>query len=231
MINTVDILSSVVGSLSYITSCEYINYNTTTDESMVSIIIDDECLGIFIGQRLTINDFQESFVKKIINENTIVINGRHLGISNVVIHSPNFYHGTILDVNNELVDMPWQFKFPMIYLHERYTETYYTENNIFSHSGKYKIHVLTQGDFNEWLINDYKTNAIDPMNLLANKFVNQLRKTKGIKIGDSHSRTNKTRFATYIDSKGETQQEMQDTMTGVELNIELSFHNNIICNC
>lgn len=167
-----------------------------------------------------------------VENNTIVLQGVEpitLGLKSIA--SPYFFHGTVIQTNNELSCISDVFeKTPMVYMRRTFTENWSRYTSI-ERTAEITLFFLTQADFSSWSIDDFDTFAIKPMRNLCYKFIDSLLTNKQIGKIENYSIIDNIKFATFVNEKGFENQKFNDTLSGVQLDISLPIRKNYKCNC
>lgn len=224
---TVDFFRNIVNSL----NSTHAVLSSVTDGVYNSIELTN-LNNLYLGQTITDNTTKAKYQISAIDckTNTIKIKTSNI-VTNISFEYPKFFYGTVIDFNNEIVNMPFKEKLPCIYLHERFDETYNGDSSYYYKEGSYDLYFLTDADFGKWSNEIFKTKAIEPMSELAELFIGKLKEDRGnVSRIESYKKGNRQRFASYVDSKGEIQKDIQDSLSGVKLTIDLKFKK-VNCNC
>jgi hypothetical protein len=146
--------------------------------------------------------------------------------------SPTFAHGTARGVKAERAKIQnTPDKLPLVYLAETIKEKYSSdiqERNYLTTD--LTIFILDESNYEDNLIKDYYEDVIQPMRVLCELLIQALEEAKGINQINSFEIINHTKFATYIQSKGYEENVFCENLTGVQLNISISF-TPVNCKC
>ena len=163
---------------------------------------------------------------------TVVLSGSEdISLGKKTIDSPYFFHGTILQTNNELSLIGDVFqKTPMVYMRRTFVENW----NRFSSAERtadITLYFLTQANFDSWMTESFDTFAVKPMRQLCYAFIDSLLANKQIGEFKTYTITDNIKFATFVNDKGYENQKFNDTLSGVQLDISLPIRRNYKCTC
>lgn len=138
-------------------------------------------------------------------------------------HNPQFYHGTIIQTNNELSRIVnVSDKTPMIYLYESFDESFNLQKDMaIERVSDVKIFFLTQANFEDWVTEDYYDNALTSMRYLLDNFLYTLDRNSEIGRIETYTARNHTKFGLFVTDKGYELNYFNDQLAGIELNISL----------
>jgi len=138
-----------------------------------------------------------------------------------------YFHGTPLAVTAEMNAIPMTSdKAPLLYVYEMITEDYNHEiSNTLDRTASVRMVFLD--DSSRYNTTDEHYNSvITPIANLVNKFVDEIIADKSTFVRtliDRSRRLNHVKFGTYTDNKGHEKTIFNDTLTGIELDIDLPF--------
>lgn len=138
-------------------------------------------------------------------------------------HNPQFYHGTIIQTNNELSRIVnVSDKTPMIYLYESFDERFNLQkDSAIERVSDVKIFFLTQANFEDWVTDDYYDHALTSMRYLLDNFLYTLDRNSEIGRIDTYDARNHTKFGLFVTDKGYELNYFNDQLAGIELNISI----------
>ena len=147
-------------------------------------------------------------------------------------YKPNYFHGTIQQVANELshIDEKGKFpndKIPMIFLFERFEQKWIKDaySNL-EREAEIILIFLTKAKFNEFSTKDLYSHCVKPMQKLLYHFVLALENSKIIKTRPSledYKTINESKFGVYTDTKGTEKNLFSDNLSGIEFTISLEI--------
>lgn len=178
---------------------------------------------------ITIDGSQYTILEVQSNE-YITIKGASLPVvTEFAVPKPYYFHGTVLKTNEELNRIEFFNKFPMVYLLEVITDTFFNEDEAVERESDLRLFFLTSANFQDWKTGDHYKEAILPMRSLAYNFINVLNTSKKISNFAQYSLINRVNFGVYATDKGNTQRIFNDNMSGVELRITLPIKLDYSC--
>lgn len=163
----------------------------------------------------------------------IVVTGVIASPSIAELQPVKYYHGTPLAVTGELNAIPLTSdKAPFLYVYEMIPEDYNHEisNNLDRTASVRMVFLDDSSRYNT--TDEHYSSVITPMANLTNKFVDEIIKDKSNFVRtliDRSRRLNHVYFGTYTDAKGHEKKIFNDTLTGIELDIDLPFRRLNVC--
>ena len=155
------------------------------------------------------------------------------GGSIVVAPSITFLHGSPMSTNNEYLQLlPRESldKTPFIWL----LESYEYENGardasiIANYSARLFFHALF---YRDWDNSDHNDQAIKPMENLVKAFREVIDKDFSFKSLDTFRSRVRPRFGVEVANKGNEDKIIDETLSGVEVNMNIELYDLSICNC
>lgn len=147
------------------------------------------------------------------------------------IPQPYFLGGTRIAANREwTISTPDLLsKTPIIWLLHDINYKVFGRNNTEDWESTLRIFFLDETNVVNYYTKDHTTNVVEPMNQLANEFVNIVENDKSFKTLEEYEVINFTRFGT--ESQGGSFQNILDAnLSGVELRITLTkYKGNCVC--
>ena len=147
-------------------------------------------------------------------------------------YKPNFFHGTVQQVANELTKIDEKGKFPndkipMIYLFERFEQKFINDPySVLERESDIVLIFLTKAKFDEFSTRDLYSQCVKPMQKLLQHFILALENSKIIKTRPSlenYNIINESKFGVYSDSKGTEKNLFSDNLSGIEFTIKLKI--------
>lgn len=153
-------------------------------------------------------------------------------IGSYSLPTPYFFHGSILQTNTELSQVPDVFsKTPMVYLKRTFHETFYGKEAALDRESNLTLFFLTQADFEAWRTDDHDLHAIKPMRNMAYAFLEMLHKDNQVGTLESFDLIDRIKFGVVVSDKGTVSSYWNDKLSGVELSISLPINKNYTCKC
>ena len=146
---------------------------------------------------------------------------------------PNFFHGTPMAEENDLVKTPMVDKTPMIYLMEPYEITIDDSSlSAIDRRCNVKICFLTESDPTNWRTDDFYHNAITPMKNLMEDMVEKII-SSGLFYTDKLKikTVNYTNFGIRIPDYGTKKLYFSEKLSGVMAEMTLEIYKEESCDC
>ncbi len=163
--------------------------------------------------------------------NTVVVGGDVLNLIGtfVKITPPFFFNGTPLLVESEIIPLPSNQKYPMLYFYEMVGGVKYAKGNNtgLRESWNVTLFFLDEAYKEGWDTTQHYDNVIVPLTKLVDRFVEYIQypnccisqEKEDIKV------TNHINFGIFIKDKGHLKQIFTDKTSGIELNFRLNIRN------
>lgn len=232
MVETIDIIKDLVENLN-------LQLNIKTVNSVDNIHTITVCNSYYLSGKPdsnntanTIEIDSNTYDIISVNDSEIVLKGDTApNVGKFTIANPYFFHGTILQTNEELSQITDCFqKYPAIYFRRTFVETWNRRNEI-EREAQVTLYFLTQANFEHWQIDEFDTYAIKPMRKLCYAFIEKINKHSQLQRSENWQITDNIKFATFTNEKGYESQKFNDTVSGVQLDITLNIRRNYKCNC
>ena len=164
--------------------------------------------GVVVDEKVTIQDFN---------------NAGQPNITTWTISAPHFFHGTALDVNQELVHVGFGEKWPMVYLVGGFRETVQLNEDLLrDRDSNIRYFMLDQINLEDWKTKDHYENVIKPMIELEKEIIESFRNSKFIaNLDETYSRRDWVKFGLVKDNEGNTKTILNELASGVENQISL----------
>lgn len=178
---TYEILQDVIQTMNHtITGKEYTTWIDNTDGTFTL----QTCSTLWVRQGMSVTiDGVNYKVVSVNNNSSITITAASAPVvTSFDIQLPNFMHGTIIFVNEEVTaNDDLDAEFPMIFLHEPTTET--VNRNPMDREGmrsECDLYFLATTNLENWKNADHYALAVAPMRNMANAFVDALEVFMGV---------------------------------------------------
>lgn len=176
------------------------------------------CDTYWIRKYLTItidgNDYEvSSFVK----DTSITIPSSPLvTVDSFTLTAPYYFHGYPQQVNNQwMIQNNEANKYPLVYLVEVTTDSYYDELDARDKDMNLRIFFLDSWTNKDDEVDAHYTNTIVPLNASLSHFV-ELLKGDSTTLPFSYDVTNRIEVGVYTTDQGNTNEIFSDTLDGVE---------------
>lgn len=215
-----DILQDVISEMNFEIDVKTVLDNE--DGTYTLTVCDLKHLQLGFALEIDSEDYTISEVDY--EDKTITITGTVLPPTGVFdLYEPQFYHGTIIQTNNELSRIVnVSDKTPMIYLYESFDERFNLQKtDAIERVSDVKIFFLTQANFEDWVTEDYYNHALTSMRYLLDNFLYTLDRNSEIGRIETYDARNHTKFGLFLTDKGYELNYFNDQLAGIELNISL----------
>ena len=175
------------------------------------------------------------YLTSVVKDESITVQSFYPPSSNSVgLPDVKYFHGTIINTNNELTNIPKSTnKVPMVYLLEQFEERYFTGDSVLDREVTLRMFFLDEANTNVWTTDEHYENVINRTREILDYFIYQvLFKTKGIGKINEYFTTNRVNFGVYQTEKGTINQVFNDQLSGIELRITIPISKNYVdCYC
>lgn len=232
--NLIDIIRDQVEAMTFPVT---ITDQTTNADGSITLL----CCDIYHAQpsrHVTIggNDYKIVSIDDV--SSTITVTGTVVITATTFnLYTPFFFSESPINIDNTLKAIPLEEnKTPMVYMLLKYSEDYdddeFEELNV-ERKSTFTLYFLTQSYPASWLIGDFMTNAVKPMERLMQNFEQQLK--NNIKMFDMvdarNSGTVNPRFGVYINNKGDLKSYTADDLSGTQMDFNLNIFRDRSCHC
>ncbi len=220
MIKPIQILSDVISTTAHTVNITSIVGNL---DGTYTLLVDNTYY-LHDKSKVTI-DSNDYIVSSFILNNTLIITGTVLPtVTEFVLPSPIFVHGTPKKVSGELQNKQTK-EYPIIWLLE-FLEADYDDNfnSAITTVLDLNLFFLTDIHFSNWDIDQHYTQAIDPMSNEIDFIIKVIQKRRDL-FGEitSHKVSNHVNFGSYITDKGYDEQILTDQVSGCSLKLGLPY--------
>ncbi len=152
--------------------------------------------------------------------------------SNFTLIKPKFFHGTIFSTKNELKDIQnWRDKLPLCYLYEILTETRNRNKTEQSEvSAEIRLFFLDSTEAGQLNTDEIYNDVISYQDDILECFIDYLYLSKLVKDIGNYRVTPITHFARATDN-GYEDNLFTDSLSGLELGINIEFKKVLNCTC
>jgi hypothetical protein len=218
---TTEIIETIVGGINNKLTVKTITDNN--DNTYTITTNDTLWLQVHFPLKISGNDYT---IIDIVKNVSFTVSGDALpNVSTIDIYEPTFYHGTVINVKQDMANPDVYSRTPFIYLKELLED-----DNFSKYSGSpikkesdLVILFLTQCKMKDWKTVDHYTHSIAPMRNMVDKFIQSLYKSKLIGKFERYQTINHVNFGVYTTDKGMTKAIFNDQLSGIELRIKIPF--------
>jgi len=134
----------------------------------------------------------------------------------------NYFYGSPLAISNTLARINDQFsKYPCIVVFDEFQETKDTNNlSHFDRTAEVTMFFMDIANKN-WTDEEHIANAIAPMNLLADLFIEEVNRSKYFGKVENEIRINRSLWGLYLQGENGKKPVFPDLLSGVELRVVL----------
>lgn len=177
-------------------------------------------------------DGVEYSVSSFVKDTSITIPSTTLvTVDSFTLTAPYYFHGSPMQVNNEfLIQKQDANKYPLVYLVESLTDSYYDEENALEKDMGLRIFFLDSFANKNDEVDAHYTNVIVPLNASLNYFVEKL-KGSSYTLPFSYDVINRVKVGIYTTNQGNTSQIFEDPLDGVEFVSTVSVLRGYECKC
>ena len=234
--NLIDIINTAVLAMTFPVE---INGQTTNVDGSITLQVDDiyhsePTRTVTIGG----NPYTITAIDDV--NNTITVTGAvAITATTFNLYTPHFFSESPINIDNTLKSIPLtDDKTPMAYMLLKYSEKINADefgvnegSENLDRTATFTIYFLTQSYPAKWLIGDFMTNAVKPMERLMQNFEKHLKKDhKNFDMVDAtYNGTVNPRFGVYITNKGTIKSYTADTLSGVQMDITLDIYRDESC--
>ena len=198
--------------------------DTTKHLSIYSIITD----GGGLEYKVTAIDVNNYIEIEPTNGNTTPFTG-------TVVNLPPVYfgHGTPQSVNNEYIDIEVNTadKTPLVWLYENTESDLPSADSSIDEIFDVRLFFLAWANTPKWKNDQHNDWAVKPMQNLANEVINIINNDFAFKKIPRGRTKPRSRFGVYTTNKGNTDNIIDEDLTGVELRFDLEAYDLSGCNC
>ena len=191
------------------------------------------CDTYWIRKYLTITiDGNNYDVSSFVKDTSITIPSSPLvTVDSFTLSAPYYFHGTPMQVNNEfLIQKNEANKYPLIYLVEVVTDSYYDELDAKDKDMSLRIFFLDSFTNKDDEVDAHYTNVIVPLNASLSHFV-ELLKSDSTTLPFSYQVINRVKVGVYTTNQGNTSQIFEDPLDGVEFVSTVTTMKSNDCKC
>ena len=147
------------------------------------------------------------------------------------MQAPYYFHGSPMQVNNEfLIQKNEANTYPLVYLVESLTDSYYDELDSKDKDMSLRIFFLDSFTNKNDEVDAHYTNVIVPLNASLNYFVEKLEGSS-YTLPFSYDVINRVKVGVYTTNQGNTSQIFEDTLDAVEFVSSVSVLKGYECKC
>lgn len=173
-------------------------------------------------------DGNEYYILSVVLNTSVLVSGSVAPVASTFnLPGLKFFHGTIKQTNTELANeglyLDMADKCPMAYLLRPFEEDIDAQDlndSPIERESPITIFFLTEANFDDWKIDDFDHEAIDPMWSVAQTFIETVKAAPGIDKIDKYKIVDKIKFANY-NINGADKILFKDNLSGKEVNITL----------
>ena len=180
---------------------------------------------------LTINSV-EYIVGSFVKDTSITVPSTTLiTSSSFVLQAPYYFHGSPMSANNEHLAIKLEKnKYPLVYLVEALTDSYYDSLSGFEKDMGLRMFFLDSFASNDDEIDAHYTNSIVPLKASHDYFVELLKENSYVQPF-SYQTTNRVKVGTYTTNSGNTAEIFSDPLDGVEFVSSVTLAKSTLCKC
>jgi hypothetical protein len=147
------------------------------------------------------------------------------------LNAPYYFHGSPMQVNNEKLAIKNDSnKYPLIYLVESLTDSFYDELDGKEKDMGLRMFFLDSFNSKNDEVDAHYTNRIVPLNSSLNYFV-ELLKANSYTLPFSYDVTNRIKVGVYTTNQGYTDEVFSDPLDGVEFVSTVTLLKGYVCKC
>jgi len=209
---TVDFIESIVNQMTPTITIDSVVDNGDGTQTLTV------CNTYWVRKYLTITiDAIEYDVSSFVKDTSITIpNTTLVTATSFVLTAPFYFHGSPMQVNNEfLIQKQDANKYPLVYLVESLTDSFYDELDSRDKDTSLRIFFLDSFANKNDEVDAHYTNVIVPLNASLNYFV-ELLKSDSTTLPFSYDVINRVKVGIYSTNQGNTSQIFDDPLDGVE---------------
>jgi hypothetical protein len=191
------------------------------------------CNTYWIRQYLVVTiDAVEYEVSSFIKDTSFTIpSGTLVTADSFNLTAPYYFHGSPMQVNEEkLAIKNDNNKYPLIYLVESLTDSYYDELDAKEKDMGLRIFFLDSFNSKNDEVDAHYTNRIVPLNASLDYFV-ELLKVNSYTLPFSYNVTNRIKVGVYATNQGNVNEIFSDPLDGVEFVSTVSLLKGYVCEC
>jgi hypothetical protein len=204
-----------------------LQYTTVQQGISTTDITVKDVFWVRAGKEIDIDGIK--YLVKEINGSVITVFGL-VTPTLIKANQPVYLNGTIPQANSERVNIQDKSSnTPLVFNYEVFDEDYGDKNSNEVEMGLV-LFFLDESKFSA-TTGEYYSDVIGPMRVLAENFLNNLQKAKGVNEVASIEIRNHTRFANYSDKNGYENIFLSENLSGVEVRFDLFLSKTIKCKC
>jgi hypothetical protein len=154
-------------------------------------------------------------------------------VNQIVWPTPLFFQtGTRMAANQEwtMADSNLANKLPLVWLLETINEKFYGPQSTLERESELRIFFLDETDITQFYTEDHRTNVVQPMTDLAQKFMQVVLNTPAGRMVETYQIRTFSRFGVES-QKGVIQNILDANLSGVELQLTLPVFKTYCCDC
>jgi hypothetical protein len=177
-------------------------------------------------------DGNEYEISSFVEDTSITISSSPLvTVDSFTLQAPYYFHGSPMAVNNEhLAIKNDENKYPLVYLVEALTDSYYDEEDSKDKDMGLRIFFLDSFASKDDEVSEHFTNIVKPLNASMNYFV-ELLKADSYALPFSYDVTNRVKVGVYTTNQGNTTEIFSDPLDGVEFVSNVTLLKGYECKC
>lgn len=224
---TVDFIESIVSQMTPTIEIDSVVDNGDGTQTL------SVCDTYWIRKYLTITiDGNDYDVSSFVKDTSITIPSSPLVTADsFTLTAPYYFHGSPMQVNNEwMIQKNEANKYPLIYLVEALTDSYYDELDSKDRDASLRIFFLDSFTNKDDEVDAHYTNVIVPLNATVSHFVDLL-KSDSTTLPFSYDVVNRVKVGIYTTNQGNTNQIFDDPLDGVEFVSTVTLMKSNDCKC
>jgi hypothetical protein len=209
---TVDYIETIVDSMTPTITIDSVVDNGDGTQTLTT------CDTYWIRQYLTVTiDGTDYEVSSFVKDTSITIPSATLvTASSFTLTAPYYFHGYVMQVNNEwIIQKNDDNKYPLVYLVEPMTDSYYDEEDSKDKDMNLRLFFLDSFASKNDEVDAHYINRIVPLNASVDYFVDLLKESP-ITLPFSYDTTNRIKVGTNTVNEGTTAEIFSDSLDAVE---------------
>jgi hypothetical protein len=176
-------------------------------------------------------DGTEYEVSSFVKDTSITIPTPLVTVDSFTLTAPYYFHGSPMQVNNEhLAIKNDDNKYPLVYLVEALTDSYYDEEDNREKDMGLRIFFLDSFASRNDEVDAHYENVLVPLNASLEYFVDLL-KGNSYTLPFSYDVTNRVKVGVYTTNQGNTQEIFSDPLDGIEFVSSPTLMKGYVCKC